>query len=229
MDDGDFASRKSFLAETDACFERGDDETALDLAQSRLEKIPEDLSARIVICRAWLIRGRIDEAREILAEIEEMLSGVSRLFSYMGDLYSKKGLEKEAEMFYRKFAALETKPFLSLEMDKKPDTLEESAPEESAGVEEYGNNDEGEEKAEMPPGFETVTLAELYMKQGHYQTAHDLLVKIIKRETDNDRAAELLKDIRDRLAQEQTGAVNEDVVNELSKWLKNIGGLGRHA
>ena len=215
MDDSHSRERKSFLAATDACFERGDDETALDLAQSRLEKIPGDILARIVICRAWMILGRIDEARRMLAEIlDEVLSDLSRLYEVLGDLSGKKGREEEAG------------PSFVVVEGLKADALEESP-----GGEEPGTGGGAEGSTEIAPDFETVTLAELYMRQGHYRMAEDLLVKIIAREPADERAAGLLRDVRARLAQEQTGAVKgkEDVVNELSKWLKNIGGLGRHA
>ena len=219
MDDSGSLERESFLAEIELYFERNEVQTALNFAQSRLKKMPEDISSRIVICRAWLIQGRIDEAREMLAELEKILSDLSRLYECMGDLYSKKGLEKEAEMFYRKFSVLESKPslLLNIDIDTKPDVVEKSAE-----AEEYDNNG-------IPPDFETVTLAELYMRQGHYQMAQDLLVKIVNRETTDDRAARLLKDVRDRLSRGQNHVMNEEIVKKLSRWLDNIRSLRRNA
>ncbi len=236
MDDAGFASRKAFLNEMEPYFERNEAQTALSLAQSRLEKIPGDLAARIVICRAWLIEGRIDKTAEMLAEIKEILAVLSRLYDSIEDPYGKKGPEKEAEMIDRKSGAAEPETSPSPDMGK-PDTLEEPPreelppeelpPEESAAVEE--NNDESEGNAEMPPAFETVTVAELYMRQGHYQMAQDLLVKIIARDAANASAARLLEDVRDRLAQENVHRRNGEIVKELSAWLDNMGSLSRNA
>jgi tetratricopeptide (TPR) repeat protein len=196
-------------------------QTALDFAQSRLKKIPEDLSSRIVICRGWLIQGRIEEARDLLVEIGEILSGLSRLYECMGDLYSKKGLDNEAEIFYRKGRALEPQNPLPLDAERKSDAFEQSP-----GAGEYH---EEIANPEMPPDFETVTLAGLYMRQGHYRMAEEMLVRIINRDGTNDRAARLLEDVRDHLAPMQERPMDEDIIKELSRWLDNMGSLSRNA
>lgn len=223
MDDRDSASRKSFLIQMEPYFERNEVQTALELAQIRLGKNPEDLYARIVICRAWFVQGRIGEAREMLAEIEKIFIGFARLYECIGDLYKKKGLEREANTFYLKSSALAPKSFLA-DMDKTPDTFEEGA-----GIEKYDNQAEERDNEKISPSFETVTLAELYMQQGHYQMAEEMLVKIIKRDVTNDRAAELLKDVRDGLSRGNNHLMNEETIKELLKWLDNMGSLRRHA
>ena len=41
-----------------------------------------------------------------VCEMEEILAGFSRIYSCMGDICLKKGLEDDAEVFYRKFRVL---------------------------------------------------------------------------------------------------------------------------
>ena len=88
---------------------------------------------------------------------------------------------------------------------------------------------ETEESAAVPPDFQTVTLAELYIRQGHDRLAEELLEKIIGEDPRNEKAAALLTEVRERL----TGAVppppDTGVVAELSHWLDNIGRLRGHA
>jgi tetratricopeptide (TPR) repeat protein len=223
MEDSDSATRKSFLIQMEPYFERNEAQAALELARNRLEQNPEDLYARIVICRAWFVQGRIGEAKEMLAEIEEILFGVARLYECIGDLYKKKGLEKEANTFYQKSGALAPKSSLA-DMGKMPDTFEESA-----GLEAYDHQAEERDNEGIPSGFETVTIAELYMQQGHYQMAEEMLVKMITRDATNDRVAGLLKDVRDRLSRGQSHLMNGEIIKELSKWLDNMGSLRRHA
>ncbi len=106
MDEDDLQERKLFLLQTEAYIDQKEYETVLDLAQSRLKRIPGDLDARIVICRVWLLQGRLDEARDMLREMEDILASLSRIYACMGDIYMKKGMKDSAEIFYRKFMVL---------------------------------------------------------------------------------------------------------------------------
>jgi len=223
MDNNQSLGRKSFLAEMEPHFERNEPQTVLDLAQDRLKKIPDDLDARIAICRVWLQQGRIDESRDMLGEIEDILSGLSRLYVCMGDLYTKKGLEKEAEMFYRKFTALNPASPLPLAGEVRLKNMGDA----EANDDERGEDDG--ESADISADLGTVTLAGLYIRQGHFQMAEEMLEKITGRDPGNERAGGLLRDVRARLGKKEGGQKNAGVMVELSRWLDNIGNLRRHA
>ena len=96
---GDMAlqSRRSFLEEAETFLEKGDDRAALDLAGLRLERLPGDPDARIVICRVRILQGRLDEAGEMLHEMEELLAGLSRIYRNMGDSFIEKGMPESAK------------------------------------------------------------------------------------------------------------------------------------
>lgn len=223
MDKNNKMGRRSFFAEMAPYFERNEYQTVLDLAQDRLKEIPDDLDARIAICRVWLQQGRIDEARAMLGEMEDILSGLSQLYSCMGDLYTKKGLADEAELFYRKYAALN--PAL-------PPALDPAVRLKDIGVLAEANDEEEaarEEDAAMSPNFGTVTLAELYIRQGHLPMAEEMLEKITARDPQNERAGALLKDVRSRFGKKAGGSKNAGVIVELARWLDNIGKLRRYA
>ncbi len=89
--------RKLFLLQTEAYIDQKQYETVLDLAQARLKRIPGDLDARIVICRVWLQQGRLDEARDMLREMEEIIASLSQIYACMGDICMKKGMKDSAE------------------------------------------------------------------------------------------------------------------------------------
>jgi tetratricopeptide (TPR) repeat protein len=222
MNDKDSFEEKSFLARMEPYFERNNLKAVVREAQNRLEEIPEDLSARIVICRVWLAEGRMDEVRDMLAEMEEILSGFSRLYECIGDLYRKKGLEKEARMFYRKGDALMPMPSFTLGANEEEEAFEDIADTVDAATENDEKHDETGENSEIPAGFETATLAELYVRQGHYHAAEDLLLKIKRQEPANDRVIRLLSDVRARIGQGMGDRTDEEIIEELSKWLNNL-------
>jgi len=203
-------------------FERGQQQIALELALGRLEKNPDDLVSRIVICRALIAREQIEEASKTLEEIEGMLFPLPRLFAQMGELYKKKGLEGKAVRFYQKSNVLESLAALSPQPAEATHAVEE-------GFDFEGNQDGQNENVELPPDFETVTLAELYIRQGHHQMAEDLLLKIIRRDPANDRALRLLEDVRSYLALQQNPLPKGEIIKTLSQWLENIGRLKGNA
>ncbi len=217
MDEMDLQGRKFFLAEAEAYFERNELPAVLDLAEARLKRTPGDLDARIAICRVWLLQGRVDEVREMLCEMEDILASLSRIYACMGDICIKKGMQDSAETYYRKFMFLN--PGVPLSKD---------VTERLSGIEELHAAD-AEGDAEIPDDFQTATLAELYIRQGHLPLAEEVLQKIIGRDPQNEKAALLLQDLRERVLGEASPQPYAGVIAELSRWLDNIGRLRAHA
>jgi tetratricopeptide (TPR) repeat protein len=218
MDENIAQRRRSFLAEMAPYFERNESQTVMSLAQDRLEKSPDDLNARIAICRVWLQQGRLDAVREMLKETEGTLTGLADLYMSLGDVYLQRGLEAEAERFYQKFAALNPAP------DQEVEQTDRGKP--------AGNDvdqDEEGSNASVPSDFETVTLAELYMRQGHQRMAEEILEKIARRDPQNSKARGLLNEIHGRRGQGEDAGINVGIIAELARWLENIGNLRRHA
>ena len=222
---GDHApgSRRSFLEEAETFLEKGDDRAALDLAGLRLEQLPGDPDARIVICRVHILQGRLDKAGEMLNEMEELLASLSRIYMNMGDIFIEKGMPESARTYYRKFISL------------NPDTPEaQEIAERFRGISEPRETDGGagaevEETAPVPEDFQTVTLAELYIRQGHLQMAQEVLEAILRKDPQLERAAERLREVREALGGEKSAGKAAPVIAELSRWLDNIGRLRSHA
>ena len=209
---GDHApqTRQSFLEEAETFLEKGDYQAALDLAGLRLERIPGDPDARIVICRVHILQGRLDKAGEMLNEMEELLASLSRIYRNMGDIFIEKGMPESAKTYYRKFVSL------------NPDTPEaQEIAKRFRGVSEPRETDDGarageEETTRVPEDFQTVTLAELYIRQGHLQMAKEVL------------AANRLREVGETLSAEGSAAKAAPVIAELSRWLDNVGRLRGH-
>jgi tetratricopeptide (TPR) repeat protein len=218
MDETAVQERKRFLTEMEAYLGRNELRAVLNLAQARLKKMPGDLEARIVICRARLQQGRFDEARDMLSEMEEVLAGFSRIYASMGDICLKRGMEKEADDFYRRFRILSPEEAPVQDILDCLEGLGEKTPEEGSAEED-----------EVPSDFQTVTLAELYIRQGHLVQARDVLEKIVGNEPQNEKAGLLLGEVRGRIEREAAEKLRQKVAAELSRWLDNIGRLRGHA
>ena len=213
--------RKSFLTQAEAYIDRNELPAVLDLAEARLKRTPGDLDARIAICRVWLLQGRLDEARDMLNEMEDILASLSQIYACMGDICIKKGMKDSAETFYRKFMFLNPGVPLSRDVTERLNGIEELHATDAEG------GTEGD--VEIPTDFQTVTLAELYIRQGHIRQAEELLEKIIGHDPQNEKAAALLQEVRERLLKGAAAQQYAGVIAELSRWLDNIGRLRAHA
>jgi tetratricopeptide (TPR) repeat protein len=221
MDEMEFQERKSFRSQTGVYLDRNELPAVLDLAEARLKRTPGDLDARIAICRVWLLQGRIDEARDMLDEIEEIIASLSQIYVCMGDNCMKRGMREAAEDYYGKFKVLNPGAPLARDMS-----------EELKGIEQLHETDEAEETkgaAGVPSAFQTVTLAELYIRQGHLLPAEEVLEKIIGQDPQNEKAAGLLQEVRGRVLKGASAQQYAGVIAELSRWLNNIGRLRANA
>jgi tetratricopeptide (TPR) repeat protein len=221
MDENGLRERKQFLAEMEEHLGRNELQAVLSLAQERLEKRPGDLESRIVICRALLLQGSLDEAREMLEDTEQIIARLSHVYASIGEVCLKRGMREAAEGYYEKFKALNPGSPVARGISERLDEDEE--------LRETDGEGETEGDAAVPPDFQTVTLAELYIRQGHLRPAEELLEKITGEDPKNERASALLAEVREQLRGTVPAPQEAGVVAELSHWLDNIGRLRGHA
>ncbi|MBM4272516.1 MAG: hypothetical protein FJ139_10255 [Deltaproteobacteria bacterium] len=225
MDAGILEEKKEFLSIAESYLERKLDKEALHVAESWLRRFPFDAEAQIVRCRALLKMGKLDEVNEILEDVENSISQLSRIYHCVGDICLDAGLNREAIKFYRKFVALNHGSPAAREVTEKLHALETIPPPPHVRKEEESYND----LSSIAPDFYTLTLAELYIRQGHLDMALNVLNEILKRDENNQPAAEKLTYVRAILEgrmQEKAsspGVRNEEVVQELTRWLANLG------
>lgn len=183
-----------FLEAAEALLGKSDYLTVLSLAESRLKRTPGDLDARIVMCRVWIEQERLEEAGEMLKEIEDILASLSHIYTCMGDIYLRKGMAESARDFYRTFESLNPDTMM---VGKISERLKGISEQQAAGSQERMQR---EEAAPVPDDFHTVTLAELYARQGHLRMAEEILEAILSRGPHHPKAAELLREVRERIA-----------------------------
>jgi tetratricopeptide (TPR) repeat protein len=228
MNDGASKEREAFLARAEACLEQGLYQMAQDLAQDWLNRFPGDREAMVVACHAWTKMGRLDKVMEMLQEVDKQLFELSHIYARMGDICQRSGMSREAATFYRKFIVLNPDAPAHKEISKKLADLvgvtgDDILPEADADA-------EGEE---VIVGFQTVTMAELYLKQGHLDMAENLLQEILSKDPGNEAASSHLKKVQSMLddREEKMRSLRQRtaVIEVLARWLKNIDRMRSHA
>jgi tetratricopeptide (TPR) repeat protein len=198
---------------------------ALSMAEKRLSRLPLDVDARVFINFILIEMGRIDESRNILNGLEKDITALSFVFLQTANAYQKKGLNQDAVFCYQKFLSLNPLSEYFQEVTKKVALLQQE--DQLTDEDEIGG-------ADMPkPEFYTLTLADLYIKQGHLKLAADVLTEIIRREPVNGQARAKLDTVKAAIALQSsyggTVPATNNLINTLSCWLDNIGRLKKHA
>lgn len=199
---------------------------ALKLAENRLAQFPSDIDARVFIHLIFIEMGKMEESRKVLQELEQDTVRLSFGYLRAANTYHDKGLIQDAIFCYQKFIALN--PFAensqevaeTIALLQNDENLAEEEPEE-------------DEAEIIQPEFYTMTLADLYIRQGHLKMAADILAGIIKREPANIQAKEKFDTVQAFLAKEPSSEDNvtpiNNVIKILSCWLENIDRLKTHA
>jgi tetratricopeptide (TPR) repeat protein len=78
-------------------------------------------------------------------------------------------------------------------------------------------------------GFYTVTLAELYIRQGHLDNARDVLEAILKENPAHETASFKLGEVQELLKKEREKQRRKMLIDELSRWLTNVKNSAAHA
>ena len=227
MNERTLQERKSFLANVEARFTSGDTQAILEMAQERLQWAPGDWDALSAICRVRIQQGKLDEALEMLKELEEPLDGLSRIYASLGSLCLKREMEEEARIFFQKYRVLNPASPVTAEMAAR---LGDGGAMPEAGAEpETANAGTEEGPSDIPDDFQTVTLAELYIRQGHLTQAVEVLEAILQRDPQHVKAAEKLRELRGEIPGKGDAGEQVSVVAELSRWLEQIDRLRAHA
>lgn len=213
--------RDQFLSEAGSHLEENRCQEALSLARERIDLFPGDADARM-ICGITLARmGRTGEALEVFEKIAEDVLHWARVFEYLGDMTAEKGDIDRARNFYQTLMYLHPDPSVRERLSGK--------------IEALGGDEEGSEETpadQIAGDFKTMTMAELYIRQGHLDMAENVLKDLLHGSPDDVRAAKRLREVEELLAKKMdgsTGARPNTALHELSRWLRNLKRLQNNA
>ena len=211
--------RADFIDEAQELLRQNNLLKALNLATERLNFFPVDADAHIVMCNALIGMGRLNDVREVLRNLGEIVSGLILVYERVGDTYREKGFHQDAAACYEKVISLHPGAQKAREVIGKMFLLEqEDNPVPEVDVIHSENIPE--------PEFFTITLAQLYIKQGHLLDAEIILEEVIKKEPQNAQALAMLDKLKTSLVSSSSVNGNfsepDNLIKTLSSWLENI-------
>lgn len=218
--------KKNFIDQVESFLQQNLLSQALSIAEERLRKFPLDIEANSIAGEVLIRMGRMEESRNILGKIEELISSLSVVYEHMADIYQKNGFIGDAVICYRKYIILNPTADHAKEIKEKLILCEQEEPQQEY-MEEPG-------AINLPrPDFYTVTLADLYIKQGHLKMAAEVLRDIISKEPANIQAKAKLDTVKAAIALKSIADIKAttsgELVNILSSWLENVSRIKEHA
>jgi tetratricopeptide (TPR) repeat protein len=226
MTDNEVKEKELFLLKAESFLAQGLYQEAQDIAEERLGRFPADVDARMIVCHAWMRMGKLDRVRQMLREVDKAIFAMSRIYERMGDICRQAGLNGEAVGFYRKFITLNPCSSLTESVSKKLSSLLSSQ-----GRTDISEEESDAERVYHIPGLKTVTMAELYLRQGHQDLARNVLEEILEKNPTDQRATAMLRNLQTvpHIGKAEMGKRKpEEIICELSRWLNNVHRLRSH-
>ncbi|MEA3471345.1 MAG: tetratricopeptide repeat protein [Thermodesulfobacteriota bacterium] len=204
MDSEYLKNREAFLYRAYTILDKGAFEEAIKLAEGRINRYPGDVDAWLVIAASSVSMGRLRAAEKILRELNHILPGWPHICECLGDVLRKMGMTVEAMDYYKSARTLA--PLMAERIAEK------------IAATEAGREDDETEADEISADFQTVTLADMYLRQGDEKKAISVLKKILERDPENREAQKRLK-VSDFLHDDNK---NTEVIGELDRWLQKL-------
>jgi tetratricopeptide (TPR) repeat protein len=182
--------RKEFIARAEACLDQ-DPALAVDLALERLRIYPDDTEAKIVLGIGWYRKGEREPALDVMRGLADDVIRWSPVFGILSELCRDRGLAEEAERASRIYMSMNPESPEAI-ADLEDRLRRESRTYPEAGAERL------DEEVGLPRAadFKTLTLADLYARQGYRELAEALLKEILATDPQNQDALERLRKLR---------------------------------
>ncbi len=191
----DVVDRKEFIARAEACLER-EPARAVEMALERLRVFPDDVEARIVLGMGWFRKGERGLALDVLRDLVRDVTRWSPAFRILSELCREQGLDDEAERASRIYMSLNPESAEAIR------DLEDRLRRESRAYPEAAERPDEEVGLPRAADFKTLTLADLYARQGYRELAEALLKEILAADPQNRDALERLGRLRSQSREE---------------------------
>lgn len=211
---------EQFLSQAESLLKQGLSREAFSLARARLAVFPGDMDARMICGRALAAMGSIGTALAIFEEIKKDVVKWVCVLEYMGDVFQQRGERERASDCYQTLSQVSSDPSQRERLLGKIQALNEGPGEHAETLIDN-----------LSGSFKTMTMADLYIRQGHLDLAKKVLKEMAQSEPGNIRVAERLREIEARLEGQAPGEKEERVkavLQELNRWLKNVERRGSH-
>jgi tetratricopeptide (TPR) repeat protein len=219
-----------FIQLAEAYRSQGRYEEAILTCQKGLEKMPDSLPGRLLLGRSYLEKGMIPQAKEELEKVAREIEACFAVYQLLSLVYlQEKNVEKSLEVLKKSLylPSPEEKPKKGVpprEMDllhrapSPPAVTPETDLPKTAGEMEKA----GEAEKPAPTAFQTDTLAEIYIKQGHPDRALLVYQEILAREPENSAVREKVDALKKQLEGDRKVASQKKVLSHLEQWLAAV-------
>ncbi len=216
-----YENKTQFLINIDDCLARGAHEEARAMCEQWLNQFPGDVEVRLCLGRSFMALERPEQALTVLRGVEHTLLQLGSVYIHMGDIYSHLRENYEALSCYVRYLDLFPASQKVQEVTEKTNSL--------LGHPERDLSDEISYQSieAVSSDFHTLTLADLYIKQGHIDMARDVLKSILAKDSGNVIAARKLNKLEAIFNYNEQESCEKDhkkttIISELTAWLNNI-------
>ncbi|MFH2011187.1 MAG: tetratricopeptide repeat protein [Pseudomonadota bacterium] len=199
----------------------------IQICLDRLRENPGDWNARLSLGRLYFEKGMLEEAQKELEKVANVISNNVIIYKILGEIYEKEGNIEEAERFYRIFSAYGANHSEINGILNSSETLdqirEEKVPEKTISKELGG-------QPENNIRISTNTIAEIYIKQGHFKKALETYRDILTKDPENTVIQNKIKALMEKVGESSLNEADislissktERIITTLNKWLGNL-------
>jgi tetratricopeptide (TPR) repeat protein len=190
-----------FVPLADAYRKQGNLQEALNVCKKGLEKNPANTNARVVLGRVYKEQGKIEDAAAELKKVLEVDPENLMAHSSLGAIYMEKNDYQAAIEEYQEILTLNPD-------DEETQTSLKKAIERAAGEQKAAKSPKKEpgvgieKKPPVKESTATLTIAELYLKQGHFDKAIEIYQELLADDPQNLMFRQKLAEAVDRQHQE---------------------------
>ncbi|SRR5579871_2123216 len=191
-----------FAPLAEAYRKQGNLEEAFKICKKGLEKHPNNASARVVLGRVYQGQGKVQDAASELKKVLELDPENLMAHSLLGSIYMEKGDHQAAIEEYQKILTLNPD-------DEETQTSLKQAIEKAAGESKPSTSFKSEPSADekrttSKDSTATLTVAELYLKQGHYDKAIEVFRELLANDPQNLMLRQKLTEVTERQQKESS-------------------------
>lgn len=206
-----------FVSLADAYRRAGQYEKAVLVCQEGLKRQPGASGGRVVLGRIYLEQGKLEEAekefRRVLEEDAENLMAHTQ----MGLLLLKAGRNQEAIDAFQKVLTLNpddenVQEWLKQAIEKAAGTKSQPAPSREKKPPAQSREQESEKVSTA-----TLTMAELYVQQGHFDKAAEVYQELLAQDPENLMLRQKLAEVVEKQEQGQSGQAAKTTARKILK------------
>lgn len=196
---------------------------AVQMAEAWLTHHPQNTEAKLILSQGLLRMGKLERLYQLLRDVDHEIEQLSLTYLHLGELCRQSGLHAESERFCKKYDSIKKALSFADVLSEGEIITHKITPQEK-------DAEEGAIET-IYPEFHTITLADLYMAQGHFERAKAVLADILSRDPENEEAVKKLAEANKALSDKAPGLFavpkknaldSRPIIAKLEGWLSRI-------